>query len=373
MSEIIRVLIVDDSAMMRRAIKQILETDSSILVVGSARDGEDALKKDEELSPDVITMDINMPVMDGVTSMMHLLEQHPAVRIIMLSSLTQDGAMTTFEALELGAFDYVAKPSGTVSANLHVIGKELVEKVKIAAQTKRNRRQTRERFSPIKQSAKQPVKQQQPVAVKKTELKTQIMDGLSAFRKIVVIGVSTGGPATLMEIIPELPADLDATVIIVQHMPPTFTGSFAKRLDENSRLKITEGKAGDVLTKGCAYVAPGGIHLVIRKNLARDEWLIRLTTLPEETLFTPSVDVTMKSIVEVFGRRTVGVLLTGMGSDGADGMVAIRQAGGVTIAEDESTAVVFGMPREAIERGGAEIVVPSYQVAKEILKAIKRA
>jgi len=367
MSQQIRVLIVDDSAMMRRAIKQILETDPKILVVASARDGEDALKKDAELIPDVITMDINMPVMDGVTSMLHLLEQHPELRIIMLSSLTQDGAMTTFEALELGAFDYVAKPSGTVSANLHVIGKELIEKVKTAARTKRTRRQTRERTSPVKQLVKQ------PVAVKKPDLKSQIMDGIPAFRKVVVIGVSTGGPATLMEIIPELPADLDATVIIVQHMPPMFTGSFAKRLDEHSRLNIVEGKAGDVLTKGCAYVAPGGIHLVIRKNHVRDEWLIRMTTLPEDTLFMPSVDVTMKSVVEVFGRRTVGVLLTGMGSDGADGMVAIRQAGGVTIAEDESTAVVFGMPREAIERGGAEIVVPSYKVAKEILKAIKRA
>ncbi len=318
MSEKIRVLIVDDSAMMRRAIKQILETDPKILVVGSARDGEDALKKDEELIPDV---DINMPVMDGVTSMLHLLEQHPEVRIIMLSSLTQDGAMTTFEALELGAFDYVAKPSGTVSANLHVIGKELIEKVKTAARTKRTRRQTRVRPSPVKQLVKR------PVTVKKPVLKSQIMDGLPAFRKIVVIGVSTGGPATLMEIIPELPADLDATVIIVQHMPPMFTGSFAKRLDEHSRLTITECKAGDVLTKGCAYVAPGGMHLVIRKNLVRDEWLIRMTTLPEDTLFMPSVDVTMKSIVEVFGRRTVGVLLTGMGSDGADGMVAARREG----------------------------------------------
>ncbi|SDG69562.1 protein-glutamate methylesterase/protein-glutamine glutaminase [Desulfosporosinus hippei] len=366
MSEKIRVLIVDDSAMMRRAIKQILETDSKIDVVGSARDGEDALKKDAEFIPDVITMDINMPVMDGVTSMMHLLEQHPEVRIIMLSSLTQDGAMTTFEALELGAFDYVAKPSGTVSANLHVIGKELIEKVKAAARTKRTLRQTRERSGLVKK----PIKE--AVAVKKL-VKSQLMDGIPAFRKVVVIGVSTGGPATLMEIIPQLPADLDAAVVIVQHMPPMFTGSFAKRLDEHSQISITEGKSGDVLTKGCAYVAPGGIHFVIRKNFSRDEWQVRLTTLPENTLFMPSVDVTMNSIVEVFGRRTVGVLLTGMGSDGADGMVAIRQAGGVTIAEAESTAVVFGMPREAIERGGAEIVVPSYQVAKEIVKAIRRA
>lgn len=364
MSEFIRVLIVDDSAMMRRAIKQILETDMQIEVVGTARDGEDAITKAAELKPDVITMDINMPVMDGITSMLHILEQHNDVRIIVLSSLTQEGAMTTFEALELGAFDYVAKPSGTVSANLHIIGKELVAKINMAARSRRGRRnKERTRVTPVKQ----------PVAAKKPALKAPSMAGISPFRKVVVIGVSTGGPATLMEIIPQLPPDLDATVIIVQHMPPMFTASFAKRLDDHSKLQISEGKAGDVLTKGCAYVAPGGMHLVLRKNSVREEWLIRLTTLPDNTLFTPSVDVTMKSVVEVFGRRTVGVLLTGMGSDGADGMVAIRQAGGVTIAEDETTAVVFGMPREAIERGGAEIVVPCYKVAQEIVKAIRRA
>lgn len=364
MSQIIRVLIVDDSAMMRRVIKQILDTDSNIDVVGSARDGEDAIKKDAELNPDVITMDINMPVMDGITSMLHILEQHSEVRIIVLSSLTQEGAMTTFQALELGAFDYVGKPSGTVSANLHVIGKELIDKINTAARSKKSRRsKERMRLTPVKQ----------PVAAKKSAPKAQSLAGIPTFRKVVVIGVSTGGPATLMEIIPELPEDLDATVIIVQHMPPMFTGSFAKRLDEHSNLRVTEAKAGDVLTKGRGYVAPGGMHLVVRENFGREEWLIRLTTLPANTLFTPSVDVTMKSVLEVFGRRTIGVLLTGMGSDGADGMVAIRQAGGVTIAEDESTAVVFGMPREAIERGGAEIVVPSYKVAKEIVKAIRRA
>ncbi|WP_378954464.1 chemotaxis response regulator protein-glutamate methylesterase [Pelosinus sp. sgz500959] len=352
----IKVLIVDDSAMMRKAIRRILETDSAIEVVGMARDGEDAIKKDTELCPDVVTMDINMPVMDGITCMMHLFEQHPEVRVIMLSSLTQEGALTTFEALELGAFDYVGKPSGTVSNNLHIIGKELLAKIKASMLQKKRRRSIMSKAKSVK---KDPVKLAPVVKKQGTE-------------KIVVIGVSTGGPGTLMDILPHIPSDLDAAIVVVQHMPPTFTASFAKRLHEHCKIPFKEAEHGDALCKGQGMVAPGGLHLVVRKNINRSEYMVRLTTSPEGTLFTPSVDVTMHSILESFGSRTVGVLLTGMGSDGAEGMVAIRKAGGVTIAESESTAVVFGMPREAIERGGAEIIAPSYNIAKEIVKAVNR-
>lgn len=352
----IKVLIVDDSAMMRKAIRRILETDSAIEVVGMARDGEDALKKDTELSPHVVTMDINMPVMDGITCMMHLFEQHPEVRVIMLSSLTQEGAMTTFEALELGAFDYVGKPSGTVSNNLHIIGKELLAKIK-ASMTQRKRRPSV--LSKAKSAKKETVRQ----------VTTVTGQGV---QKVVVIGVSTGGPGTLMDILPHIPPDLDAAIVVVQHMPPMFTASFAKRLDDHCQIPFKEAENSDPLVKGQGMVAPGGIHLLVRKHINRSEHIVRLSTMPAATLFTPSVDVTMFSILESFGRRTIGVLLTGMGSDGAEAMVAIRKAGGITIAEAESTAVVFGMPREAIERGGAEIVAPAYNIAKEIVKAVNR-
>lgn len=352
----IKVLIVDDSAMMRKAVRNILETDVEIEVVGMARDGEDALKKDTELCPDVVTMDINMPVMDGITCMLHLFEQHPEVRVIMLSSLTQEGAMTTFEALELGAFDYVGKPSGTVSNNLHIIGKELLAKIKASMAQKKRHRSV---FSKTKNAKKDPVKQVS-------------LFGKQGVEKVVIIGVSTGGPGTLMDILPHIPTDLDAAIVVVQHMPPMFTASFAKRLNDNCQIPFREGKNADLLVKGQGILAPGGWHLTIRKQITRSECFVRLSTLPAGTLFTPSVDVTMFSILEVFGKRTVGVLLTGMGSDGAEAMVAIRKAGGITIAEDESTAVVFGMPREAIERGGAEIVAPSYNIAQEIIKAVKR-
>lgn len=365
MGAAIKVLVVDDSAMMRKVIKQILETDQEIQVVGTARDGEDALKKDLELCPDVVTMDINMPVMDGLTCILHLFGQHPEVQVVMLSSLTQEGALATFEALELGAFDYVAKPSGTVSGNLYKVGKELIAKVKAAARRGKRRRRraagAAPRFVP-ERSRRVPGPSRREAAPAAP----------AAARKVVVIGVSTGGPGTLMEILPELPAELNAAVIVVQHMPPMFTTSFAKRLDDHCKMRFREAVAGDRLIAGHGLVAPGGVHLVVKKNAMRDECMVRLTAFPEDALFVPSVDVTMKSVVEIFGRRVVGVLLTGMGSDGADGMVAIRRAGGITIAEDESTAIVFGMPREAIERGGAEVVVPSYLVAEEIIKAVNR-
>ncbi|MBM7865850.1 chemotaxis-specific protein-glutamate methyltransferase CheB [Heliobacterium gestii] len=360
----IRVLVVDDSAMMRKAIRQILETDLDIEVVATARDGEDALKKDQELSPDVITLDINMPVMDGLTCLSLLFDQNPKVQVVMVSSLTQEGAITTFEAMELGAFDYVAKPSGTVSANMHIVGRELIAKVKAAAKRRRRRSvpsSTQHSAGRSAAAMERPARRERSLIVPD-----------HGYRKVVVIGVSTGGPSTLMEILPHLPADLDAAVIVVQHMPPTFTTSFAKRLDDYCQLRFSEAKAGDRLARGQGVVAPGGHHLVVKKNAMRDDVLIRLTSQPANALFIPSVDVTMHSVVEFFGKKTVGVLLTGMGADGADGMVAIRQAGGVTIAEDASTAVVFGMPREAIERGGAEIVAPSHQIAREIVKAVNR-
>jgi two-component system chemotaxis response regulator CheB len=191
-------------------------------------------------------------------------------------------------------------------------------------------------------------------------------------QKVVVIGVSTGGPGTLMDILPYIPPDLDAAIVVVQHMPPMFTASFAKRLDDHCQMPFKEAQNADPIVKGQGMVAPGGLHLIVRKHITRSEYIVRLTSLPAGTLFTPSVDVTMYSILESFGKRTVGVLLTGMGSDGADAMVAIRKAGGITIAEAESTAVVFGMPREAIERGGAEIIAPSYNIAQEIVKAVNR-
>ncbi|MBC7961028.1 MAG: chemotaxis response regulator protein-glutamate methylesterase [Vallitaleaceae bacterium] len=354
----IKVLIVDDSALMRRALKEIIMTDPSLDVVGTARDGQDAIDKVRELRPDVVTMDINMPVMDGLTSMQHILSDYPEIPVLMVSSLTSEGALTTFEALELGAFDYVAKPSGTVSSDLHVVGKEIIQKVKIAYKSV-NKKSIRDRIQ--RRSSVAPQKSLMPL--KKTESAKS-----NSRIKVVVIGISTGGPGTLMEVLPLLPQDFGAAVIIIQHMPPAFTSSFAKRLDAACKIPIKEADAGDVLQNGRGYLAAGGYQLVVRG----EGGILRLPSTPK-TLFMPSVNVTMDSVLDAYGgSNIVGVLMTGMGDDGADAMVHIRRAGGITIAEDESTAVVFGMPREAIERGGAEFVVPSYKMADAIIKAVKR-
>lgn len=362
----IRVLIVDDSALMRRVIKEILLTDNNLEIVGIAKDGEDAIEKVRLLKPDVVTMDINMPVMDGLTSMQYILEEFSEVAVLILSSLTQEGALKTFEALELGAFDYVSKPSGTVSSNLYIVGKEIIEKVK-AAYKYMQKRSRHQRIMNGKSTAIGIRSSKNYIKPNIGERKAVISDNLS---KVVVIGISTGGPSTLMEVLPQLPGDLKASIIVVQHMPPSFTGQFAKRINSATEIDFKEAEAGDVITDGRGFLAPGGYQLLVRSSSLKGGNLIRLTQQPQ-TLFMPSVNITMESVLECFGpKKTIGVLMTGMGDDGADAMVKIKRAGGITIAEDESTAVVYGMPREAIERGGADIVVPSYKIAKEIIKSV---
>ncbi|MEB3102828.1 chemotaxis-specific protein-glutamate methyltransferase CheB [Ferviditalea candida] len=358
MRDRIKVLIVDDSALMRKALKEIMITDKTIEVVGAARDGQDAIDKAGEMQPDVITMDINMPVMDGLTSMQHILNDHPKIPIIIISSLSTEGALTTFEALALGAFDYVAKPSGTVSSNIHVVGKEIIDKVKLAYK------------SANRNSLNGRIKARSAAAEKKTvaSQRKSPAPGSNELSAVVVIGVSTGGPGTLMEVLPRLPSDLKAAVVVVQHMPASFTSSFARRMSEACAISFKEAEACDILANGRGYLAPGGYQLLVH----RDGKLLRLSSSPE-TQFMPSVNVTMASVLErCGGERMVGVIMTGMGDDGADTMVKVREAGGITIAEDESTAIVFGMPQEAIKRGGAEIVAPSYKIAGEIVKAVNR-
>jgi two-component system chemotaxis response regulator CheB len=358
MPDKIKVLIVDDSALMRKVLKEIIMTDGELDVVGTARDGQDAIVKVHDLRPDIVTMDINMPVMDGLTSLQHILSDFPEMPVIMVSSLTADGAVSTFEALELGAFDYVAKPSGTISSNLHVVGREIIEKVKLAYK-RTNKKNIRNRIV-RRSNATMPNKAVPP--------KNYDAINNHDVSKVVVIGISTGGPGTLMEVLPMLPQDLKAAVIIIQHMPPSFTSSFAKRLNDACEFPIKEAQAGDVLQNGRGYLGAGGYHLIVRG----DGRALRLSTTPK-TIFMPSVNVTMENILENFGgKNVIGVLMTGMGDDGADAMVKIRNAGGITIAEDESTAIVYGMPREAIERGGAEIVLPSYKIADAIIKAVRK-
>jgi len=348
----IRVLAADDSALMRQTLRRILSASADVELVGLARDGEDAVAKARELKPDVISMDINMPKMDGITALQLILEEK-ICPVVMVSSLTQRGAATTFECLELGAFDFVAKPDGTVSANLGAVASELIGKLKAAAArgVVSPRQRILERRKPLCKPERSPV-------------------GATACNRAVAIGISTGGPATLQDVLPLIPAGIPASIFLVQHMPPAFIASFAKRLDEHCLVRVVEARSGMPVEPGVCYVAPGGMHLCLHRKLT-GEVVIRTPTSPV-TLFMPSVGVMMDSVLKIYGPETVGVLMTGIGDDGADQMVAIRRAGGYTIAESQQTAIVYGMPREAVERGGACLVAPSHQMAAEIMRAVTR-
>ncbi len=347
----IRVLIADDSALMRKILKKILESDPEIQVVSTARDGVDIVDKAREYQPDVITMDVNMPGQDGITALQYIIYEK-ICPVIMVSSLTQEGALTTFEALELGAFDFVAKPGGTVSGEMEKVAGELLEKIKLAAQSGKCGliKEKPVRGSERKFSRKNPGR-----------VVRQVL-------KAVAMGISTGGPKMIYEVLPLIPPDINAAFFLVQHMPSNFTSAYVNRLNEACQVSVVEAQAGTKVEAGVVYVGSGGRHLNLVRNSAGDA-VIRLSSKPDH-LFVPSVSVMMHSVLAVYSKQTIGVIMTGMGSDGADSMVEIRQAGGLTIAESEESAIVFGMPGEAIKRGGAEIIVPIWDIASEIVKAV---
>jgi len=349
----IKVLIVDDSAFMRKAIRQILESDPLIEVIGIARNGEDALEKLRELTPDVVTLDISMPHMDGLTCLRHIMSTHP-LPVVMISSLTQEGAQETFRALELGAVDFIPKLSGTISLDISKQKNEIIAKVKAAA------------FAKVKKGAPgRPVLTKPEISFKRLKRKAVVS------QKAVTIGVSTGGPQTLIKIIPYLPKDLPASLLIVQHMPPNFTRAFAERLNATSDIEIKEAEAGDVVEEGRGYLAPGDYHMTVAKRALGKGAIIRLSKEPSNALHRPSVDVTMSSVAELYGENTVGVILTGMGSDGAKAMVEVKRRGGKTIAQDEASSIIFGMPKAAIERGCVDKVVNVSEIAGAIVEAVK--
>jgi two-component system chemotaxis response regulator CheB len=327
----IRVLVVDDSALMRKLIPQILATDDSIEVVGTAMDGTFCLKKIEDLHPNVVTLDLEMPGMNGIDTLKEIMRHRP-VPVIVFSSHSVEGASVTLKALGLGAFDFVTKPKDA-SAHMAETARELTSKVRAAAESK---------------------------------LKPRILPGMrakiekAAFsasvpNKLVAIGISTGGPQALEYLLPQLPADFPASILVVQHMPENFTGMFAKRLDELSHLRVKEAQSGDALEAGRVLVCPGSRHLRVRRLPLGD-----IAVLSDDARVNghrPSADVLLRSVAEEFKTQVVGVLMTGMGDDGAEGLNAVKKAGGLTIAQSEESCVVYGMPKAAIERGYAQRVV----------------
>jgi two-component system chemotaxis response regulator CheB len=355
----IRVLIADDSALMRREIKAMLESSGSIEVIHAARNGQEAVDYTKKLNPDVVVLDINMPIMDGMAALQYIMMESPRP-VVMLSSLMQEGAILTYEALELGATDFVMKPGGTISSNIQSVAQDLIFRVESAATSRLDRTlaaRRRRRRSPALKSVTRPA----------------VMRAQTVQEGIVVIGLSTGGPNTIMEVLPLFQSPPPIPIVVVQHMPGAFTSGFAKRLAAHCHFPFKQVESGDPIEPGHGYLAPGDIHLKFQRRSARPHDVVAfLTRNPPDTLHTPSVDITMFSALEIYGANTIAVLMTGMGSDGAEAMVKIRAAGGRTIAESAETSVVFGMPHEAARRGGAEFVLPSYAVTDKIQELLRR-
>ncbi|HYL11246.1 MAG TPA: chemotaxis response regulator protein-glutamate methylesterase [Candidatus Acidoferrales bacterium] len=344
MSAPIRVLVVDDSALMRKLIPKILESDGSIEVIGTAMDGEFALKKIQELKPDVVTLDLEMPRLDGIETLRTITRNYH-LPVIVVSTHTKQGAYSTFKALALGAFDFVAKPKEAAAGHLEAIAAELVAKIKVASR--------------VGAPQVRPLAEIKPVGMKAR------MHPPQPPNKIVGIGVSTGGPVALQFVLSQLPADFPGAILVVQHMPEGFTEMFAKRLDELSPVEVHEAKSGDLLLAGRVLVCPGNRHMMARRMPRGD--MVVLADSPQVNGHRPSADVLFHSIAQEFGNAAIGVIMTGMGEDGAEGMGAIKAAGGFTIAQSEETCVVSGMPRAAICKGFVNRVIPLEGLASALL------
>jgi len=343
MSSKVRVLVVDDSALMRKLIPQILERDDSIEVVGTAMDGSFGLKKIDELKPQVVTLDLEMPGMNGIDMLKQTMRKLYPVPVIVVSSHSTEGASITLKALGLGAFDFVAKPKD-VSKRMPEIAAELISKIKAAASSK---------TPPVN-----------PVASNMQYGKAPVRSD-QAPTKIVTIGVSTGGPHALQYVFSQLPAEFAGTVLVVQHMPENFTEMFARRLDETCALRVKEAQSGDLLMRGRVLICPGSRHLKVKRLPLGNVAL--LSDEPRIRGHRPSADVLFRSAAEEFGSQNVSVIMTGMGDDGAEGLGTVKGAGGMTIAQSEESCVVYGMPKAAIERGYAVRVVGLEAMASTLI------
>jgi two-component system, chemotaxis family, protein-glutamate methylesterase/glutaminase len=351
-----RILIVDDSAFMRTALARMIASEPDFEVVGNASNGAEALAKIKALDPDVITLDVEMPGIDGLETLRLIMNQSPRP-VLMVSAVTEKDADKTFQALAAGAFDYIPKQLSSNSLDILHIRPDLVAKLRAAAASR------------------------YPRAVGKTLRKSpqaapvEYAAASSTSPAIVALGISTGGPKALQEILPCLPGDLSVPIVIVQHMPPGFTAPFAQRLNSLCAVTVCEATHHDVLQPGFVYIAPAGLHTTVERQ-SDGRGLICLNNQPQDCLHIPSADILMKSVAEQFGTQALGVIMTGMGSDGAEGMRAIHRRGGFTIGQDEASCTVYGMPRACAEMGILNRVVPLSHIPtliQEVARYRKRA
>jgi len=355
----IRILVVDDSPFMRKSLQKMLEEAPDLRVVATARDGIDALEKIQEHKPDIVTLDIEMPRMDGLTCLKKIMAEHP-MPVLMVSSLTQEGAQATLDALSIGALDFIPKENGFASLSILQIQHDLQEKVRRLATSPRFHK-----AAPTAPPAHSPAPLGAPRPAPAPKAPAPAGPGFgSAQAELLVIGSSTGGPKALQDILPALPANLPVPCLIVQHMPSTFTKPFADRLDGLCQVHVKEAEQGEPLKAGTVYIAPGGIHMTYGARGAKG--CIELSQEPMSSLHRPSVDVLFMSVSDLFRGQVLAGILTGMGADGAKGMEQLKKKGAHTLAESEESCVVYGMPRAAVERGCVDVIAPLADIAGQL-------
>lgn len=360
----IKVLIIDDSALVRQVMTEILNADSAIEVIGTAQDPFDAREKIKKLKPDVLTLDVEMPKMDGITFLANLMRLHP-LPVVMVSTLTDKGADITFEALELGAIDFVSKPKIDVIDGLNDYAAEICEKVKTASTVNvskisdRRARQAISTNSDVSNVASR--LSADAVLEKRSAPKTK----LKTTDKIIALGASTGGTEAIKEVLIGMPANSPG-IVISQHIPVAFSKPFAKRMDKNSAMTVYEAVDGQQILPGHVYIAPGNRHLIVERSGAR--YICRLNDGPPVNRHKPSVDVMFRSVAQNVGPNAIGVILTGMGADGAEGLKEMLENGATTLVQDEKSSVVWGMPGEAFKMGATKDQYPLEKIAKELLK-----
>ncbi len=345
-----RVLVVDDSAFMRKVLENIFNADEHLQVVGQARDGREAIAMSESLKPDVITMDINMPHVDGLQATAHIMTSNPRP-IVVVSSESREGATSTLKALELGAIEFVTKPSSGIDLDMNSVREDLVRKVRMAAKVRVVRTASRQAHP-----AQINISLASPTTPRPTPAQPRVASsaiGSEMRFPVVAVGASTGGPATFMRMAPGFTRDFPAAIILVQHMPATFTTQYALQLAEFTNIRVKEAENGEAVQPGTLYICPGGQHLRVSQTgrMQLDATSGRIEG------YLPNIDVTLESVAAFAGPMSIGVILTGMGSDGARGARLIKAAGGVVLAQDEATSVIFGMPAEAIKTGAVEQVL----------------